>query len=726
MAIYRGAGGSGDATTDATNEASIASNAATAASTSATAAANSASSASTSATNASNSATAAATSETNAATSASAAATSYDNFDDRYLGSKSSAPSVDNDGNTLLTGALYWNSTNSTMYAWGGSSWTAITGSGGGGSGTVTSVSATVPTGLSIAGSPITSSGTLAITYTAGYSLPTTSSQTTWDTAYTDRLKWDGGSTGLTASTGRTSLGVTATGADTTYNYRANNLSDIANASTARTNLGATTLGSNLFTITNPSAITFPRYNADNTVSALDAATFRTAIGAGTSSTTGTVTSVAALTLGTTGTDLSSTVATGTTTPVITLNVPTASATNRGVLSSTDWTTFNNKGSGTVTGVTGTAPIVSSGGAAPAISITAATTSAAGSMSSADKTKLDGIATGANNYTLPTATSTANGGVELFSDTVQSVAANAVTTTASRTYGVQLNGSGQAVINVPWSDTNSGGTVTSASVVSANGFAGTVANATTTPAITLTTSITGVLKGNGTAISAATAGTDYSAGTSALTTGILKSTTSTGALSIAVSGTDYAPATSGSSILYGNGSGGFSNVTVGSGLTFSTGTLSASGGGGMTYPTGSGIAVVVSGTSWGTTLTAPSGTIVGTTDTQTLTNKRITSRTSTTTSSATPTINTDNTDQFGLTAQAVDITSFTTNLTGTPTDGQKLWIYIVGTAARAVTFGASFEASTVALPTTTVTTNRLDVGFVWNAATSKWRCVAVA
>jgi hypothetical protein len=57
----------------------------------------------------------------------------------------------------------------------------------------------------------------------------------------------------------------------------------------------------------------------------------------------GTVTSVAALTLGTTGTDLSSTVVNETTTPVITLNVPTASATNRGVLSSTDWTTFNNK-----------------------------------------------------------------------------------------------------------------------------------------------------------------------------------------------------------------------------------------------------------------------------------------------------------------------------------------------------------------------------------------------
>ncbi len=70
----------------------------------------------------------------------------------------------------------------------------------------------------------------------------------------------------------------------------------------------------------------------------------------------GTVTSVAALTLGTTGTDLSSTVANGTTTPVITLNVPTASASNRGVLSSADWTTFNGKGAGTVTSVAATVP----------------------------------------------------------------------------------------------------------------------------------------------------------------------------------------------------------------------------------------------------------------------------------------------------------------------------------------------------------------------------------
>ena len=94
------------------------------------------------------------------------------------------------------------------------------------------------------------------------------------------------------------------------------------------------------------------------------------------------------------------------------------------------------------------------------------------------------------------------------------------------------------------------GTVTSVSVVSANGLAGTVATPTTTPAITLSTTVTGLLKGNGTAISAAS------------------------------SGTDYAPATSGSSILYGNGAGGFSNVTIGTGVSFAAGTLSATGSGG--------------------------------------------------------------------------------------------------------------------------------------------------
>ena len=143
---------------------------------------------------------------------------------------------------------------------------------------------------------------------------------------------------------------------------------------------------------------------------------------------------------------------------------------------------------GTVTAVTATAPVVSSGGTAPDISMPAANTTTNGYLTSTD-----------------------------------------------------------------WNTFNNkqpaGTYVTSISVVSTNGLAGTSSGGAT-PALTLSTSITGILKGNGTAISAAT------------------------------SGTDYAPATSGTSILYGNGSGGFSNVTIGSGISFAAGTLSATGSGG--------------------------------------------------------------------------------------------------------------------------------------------------
>jgi hypothetical protein len=71
----------------------------------------------------STSASAAAASATAASSSATAAAASYDSFDDRYLGAKSSDPSVDNDGNTLLTGALYWNTSSNVMKVWTGSTW---------------------------------------------------------------------------------------------------------------------------------------------------------------------------------------------------------------------------------------------------------------------------------------------------------------------------------------------------------------------------------------------------------------------------------------------------------------------------------------------------------------------------------------------------------------------------------------------------------------------------
>ena len=119
----------------------------------------------------------------------------------------------------------------------------------------------------------------------------------------------------------------------------------------------------------------------------------------------GTVTSVAELTLGTTGTDLSSSVATGTTTPVITLNVPTASAANRGALSSTDWSTFNNK----VGGVSASSPLSSSGGSNPNITIQQASGSQDGYLSSTDWSTFNNKQTAGNYITSLTGEATASG-----------------------------------------------------------------------------------------------------------------------------------------------------------------------------------------------------------------------------------------------------------------------------------------------------------------------------
>jgi hypothetical protein len=127
--------------------------------------------------------------------------------------------------------------------------------------------------------------------------------------------------------------------------------------------------------------------------------------------------------------------------------MPAAATSASGYLTSTDWNTFNGKQpAGTyVNSVSGTSPVVSSGGVTPAISMPAATTSVSGYLTSTDWNT--------------------------------------------------FNGKGS-------------GTVTSVSVVSANGLAGTSSGGPT-PALTLSTSVTGILKGNGTAISAAVANTDY-------------------------------------------------------------------------------------------------------------------------------------------------------------------------------------------------------------------------
>ena len=269
----------------ATTQASNASTSATTASTQAGNASTSATAAAASATSASGSASTATTQASNASTSATNAASSYTTFHNQYQGSYSTAPALRPDSSALQTGDLYFDTTAGSMKVrsssatWldayaslsgaliatnnlsdlsntttartnlglGTAAITASTAYATAAQGTkadtalqtaVTSVSATVPTGLTVTGSPITTTGTLALSLTTGYSIPTTASQTTWDTAYTDRNKWDGGATGLVAATGRTSLGVTTTGSDTTYAYRANNLSDLASVSTARTNLG--------------------------------------------------------------------------------------------------------------------------------------------------------------------------------------------------------------------------------------------------------------------------------------------------------------------------------------------------------------------------------------------------------------------------------------------------------------------------------------------------------
>ncbi len=114
------------AATSETNAATSETNAAasaSAASTSETNAATSESNASTSETNAATSASNASTSETNAAASAAAAATSYDDFDDRYLGSKTADPALDNDGNALVEGAMYWHSTDNRLHWYDGAAW---------------------------------------------------------------------------------------------------------------------------------------------------------------------------------------------------------------------------------------------------------------------------------------------------------------------------------------------------------------------------------------------------------------------------------------------------------------------------------------------------------------------------------------------------------------------------------------------------------------------------
>jgi hypothetical protein len=167
-----------------------------------------------------------------------------------------------------------------------------------------------------------------------------------------------------------------------------------------------------------------------------------------------------------------------------------------------------------------------------------------------------------------------------------------------------------------------------------------------------------------------------------------------------------------------------------SGVSLTTqvsGTLPVGNGGtGATTLTG---VVIGNGTAAFTTVTAPSGAIVGTTDTQTLTNKRITPRVSSTTSITSPLAwNSDNFDQYAATAQANALTISAD--AGTPTNGQRvIFRFKDDGTARALTWttgsSKSFRAVGVTLPTTTVINKVLYVGCIYNVADDRWDALAV-
>lgn len=155
--------------------------------------------------------------------------------------------------------------------------------------------------------------------------------------------------------------------------------------------------------------------------------------------------------------------------------------------------------------------------------------------------------------------------------------------------------------------------------------------------------------------------------------------------------------------------------------------VGAGGGGSMIYP-GSGIAVS-SGSSWSTSLTPPSGDVVGTTDTQTLSSKRIVSRAIIQTSNSFLSWNSNNYDQYSLTALASSLTMDADS--GSPTEGQKM-LFRIKDNGTARGFGwligsaKGFRPVGVTLPTTTVPSKVLYIGCIFNSTDNIWDVVAVS
>lgn len=344
------------------------------------------------------------------------------------------------------------------------------------------------------------------------------------------------------------------------------------------------------------------------------------------------------------------------------------------------------------------------------------------------------------------------------------------------TNGQVLSTDGSGVL--AWLDAGGTGTVTTVSVVTANGVSGSVANPTTTPAITLTLGAITPTTVNGLTISTTTgtftlsngktfvvtagltlSGTDSTvmtfpttsatiARTDAANTFVGASTASAWVLTSPTITTSIVPTNDDGAAL-GSTSKEFSDLFLASGgvinwangnatLTHSTGLLTINVP--LTLGTSNSFTAgtIELGAASDTTISRSSAGVIAVesvvipsiSSTNTLTNKRITPRVLSAASYTTDTgssIDSDAQDMFIVTAQTGALKF--NNPSGTPTDGQKLIITVASstTSARALTWDTAYGSTTVTLPTTTAaTTATLSIGFIWSASKSLWQCVAVA